>query len=319
MDAVVYSKAVTVSEYAKGLEEGLSRTMVETMAMTSDLLAAMPMKPSVKGKYKYMQIAELPGVAFRGLNERGNESTGKFTLAEEGIYYMDEYIKVDIAIVKELGMEQRAKQHRLKAISMSQKISQTLVNGDNSTQIREFDGFKRRCLTLNKTLFHNSAGVGGAALSLANLDVVHRAVNGMTHWLFPYDLMAYMDSAARNPALINNSVTQAYDTELGRTVTKLHGKPILYGYDPDDTPALLDFTEVGSGGGAAVTGSIYALALRGDRTFMIEGSPLETRDEGILQGEPWYSTHCSWYLGMVNEHPRALARLTSLTKAAVVA
>lgn len=320
MDAIVYAEAVPLTEYAKGLPDGsLERTMVETFTKTSDLLAAMPIRPAVNGKYKYQRIATLPSVQFRGLNEEGNESSGKFTLDEEGIFYMDEYIKVDRALVDNYGPMHRAKQTELKAIAMSQEISRALVHGDNSDDPREFDGFKRRCTVLNKTLFHNSAASGGGALSLAKLDIVNRAVNGITHWLFPYNLMAYMDAAARNPSIINNAVTQAYDTEMGRVVTKYQGKPILYGYAPDDSPLLLDFDEVASGGGGAVTSSIYGLALRGDRTFMIEGTPMTVRDEGQLIGSPWLSTHCKWDVGLVSEHPRALARLTSITEAAIVA
>lgn len=318
MQAIVYTEAVPLVEYAKGLEEGLERTFVETFTKTSDLLAAMSIKPAAMGKYRYQRISQLPTVQFRGLNEDGHESTGKFTLDEEGIYYMDEYIKVDRALVDNYGMEQRAKQHELKAIAMAQKMSTTLIAGDNSNDPREWDGLKRRCNVLNKTLFHNSAASGGAALSLSNLDIVNRAVNGITHWLFPYDLMAYMDAAARNPALTNNAITQKAD-ELGRTVTMYQGKPILYGYEPDDTPALLDFNEVASGGGGAVTSSIYGLALRSDRCFMIEGAAMSVQDEGLIQGKPWYSTHFKWDLGLVVEHPRAIARLTSVTKAAIVA
>lgn len=320
MDAVVYAEAVTLTEYQKGLEEGsLERTMVETFTKTSDLLAAMPIRPAVQGKYKYQRIATLPSVAFRGLNEAGNESAGRFTLDEEGVFYMDEYIKVDRALVDNLGPMHRARQTELKSIAMSQEISRAIVHGDNSDDPREFDGFKRRCTVTNTTLFHNSASSGGGALSLAKLDIVNRAVNGITHWLFPYNLMAYMDAAARSSTLTNNAVTSSYDNDMGKIVTKYHGKPILYGYEPDDSPALLSFDEVASGGGGAVTASIYGLSLRGDRCFMIEGTPLSVEDEGLIPGSPWLSTHCKWDLGLVSEHPRALARLTSITEAAVVA
>jgi hypothetical protein len=318
LSAEVYTEAVTLAEYAKGLPDGLARTFVETFAKTSDLLGAMMIKPAVNGAFKFERIATLPTVAFRGLNEAGQSSSGTFTLDEEGIFYMDSYIQVDRALVDNYGMERRARQHELKAIAMSQTMSRTIVAGDNSADPREFDGIKRRANVLNKSLFHNSAGAGGAALSLTNLDIVNRSVNGITHWLFPYDLMAYMDAAARSPTLTNNAITQKAD-ELGRTVTMYQGKPILYGYEPDDSPLLTDFNEVASGGGGAVTASIYGLSLRGDRTFLIEGASFSAIDEGVIPGQPWYSTHCKWDLGLVNQHPRGLARLTSVTKAAIVA
>ena len=43
--AATYANAVTLAEYAKGLEEGsMERVFVETFTKTSDLLAAMPIR-----------------------------------------------------------------------------------------------------------------------------------------------------------------------------------------------------------------------------------------------------------------------------------
>ncbi len=315
-----FSKAVSLVEYGKGLpEDSLERVFVETMAQTSDLLAAMMIMPAKNGKFSYEQIGMLPSVAMRGLNEPGNESTGTFTMGEEGVYFMDEYIKVDRALVDNWGAERRAKQEKLKIIAMSQNISRLIINGDNTTDPRQYNGVKKRANVAGKTLFNNSVASGGAALSLANLDIMNRAVNGMTHWVFPYDLLAYMDAAARNPALTNRAVVYDTDPDYGRKVMKLYDKPVLFGYEPDDSPALLDFTEVGAGGGSAVTGSIYGLALKQDRLMMIEGQPLTVKDEGQIPGSPMLSTNVKWDTGLVHVHPRCLARLTSITKATIVA
>lgn len=315
-----FSKAVSVIEYGKGMpEDSLERVFIETMAQTSDLLGAMMIIPAKQGKFSYEQIGALPSVAFRALNESGNSSTGAYTLAEEGVFYMDEYIQVDRALVDIYGEQRRAKQEKLKVIAMSQQISRTLVNGDNSTSPREFNGIKKRCNVAGKTLFDNSVASGGAALSLLNLDIINRAVNNITHWLFPYDLLAYMDAAARNPTLTNRAVVYDTDPDYGRKIMKLYDKQVLFGYEPDDTPALLSFNEVGTGGGGAVTSSVYGLSMKDDRLMMIEGTPLNVQDEGIIQGSPMYSTHVKWDMGLVGAHPRCAARLTSVAKAAIVA
>lgn len=322
MDAQVYAKAVTLSEYAKGLEEGsMERVFVETFTETSDLLAAMPMRPAVQGKFRYERLTQLPSVANRGFNEAGNESTGKFDLGEEGVFLMDEYIKVDRALVDQFGPARRYRQERAKMIAMSQNASRVLVNGDNTVNPREPNGFKKRFNVTGKSLFHNSVASGGAALSLQNIDIVRRSVNKPTHWLFPYDLMAFVDAAARSPTLTNNQFIQGMDQELGRVVTKLGGLPILFGYEPDDSPLLLDFNEVGQGGGAAVTSSIYCVSLdvTDEKCFMVEGTALSVRDEGQLQGQPFLSTHAKWDWGLATVHPRSGARLTSVTKATIVA
>lgn len=318
--AAGFSKAVSVIEYGKGMpEDSMERVFIETMAQTSDLLGAMMIIPAKNGKFSFEQIGALPNTAFRALNEAGNLSSGSYSLSEEGVFYIDEYIQVDRAIVDNYGPQRRAKQEKLKIIAMSQMISRTLVNGDNTSSPREFNGMKKRSNVAGKTLFDNSVAAGGAALSLLNLDIMNRAVNNITHWLFPYDLLAYMDAAARNPSLTNRAVVYDTDPDYGRKVMKLYDKQVLFGYEPDDSPALLSFTEVATGGGGAVTSSVYGMSLKDDRLMMIEGTPLNVTDEGVIPGSPFYSTHCKWDLGLVNAHPRCVARLTSISKAAIVA
>jgi hypothetical protein len=81
-------------------------------------------------------------------------------------------------------------------------------------------------------------------------------VNSPTHWIFPRGLMPFVDIAARNSGLTGNSFSSDTD-EFGKRISKYKGLPILFGYEPDDSPDLLPFTEVGAGGGGAVTSSIY--------------------------------------------------------------
>lgn len=322
MIAQVYANAVTLAEYAKGLEEGsLERVFIETFTQTSDLLAAMPIRAATKGKFRFERLTQLPTVAQRAFNEAGHESTGKFDMGEEGVFLMDEYIKVDRALVDMAGPDRRYRQERAKMIAMAQNASRVIINGDTTADPREANGFKKRFITQNTNLFDNSVASGGAALSLVNLDIVRRSVNKPTHWIFPYNLMAYVDAAARSPTLTNNQFMQGMDQELARIVTKLAGLPILYGYEPDDSPLLLDFTEVGTGGGGAVTSSIYCVSLDkvDERCFLVEGTPLSVRDEGQLQGQPFLSTAVKWDWGIATVHPRSGARLTSITKATIVA
>jgi hypothetical protein len=59
-----------------------------------------------------------------------------------------------------------------------------------------------------------------------------------------------------------------------------NGLRILWGYGPDDGAVILPFTEVGAGGGAAQTSSLYVVAYGDERTFAIEGTPLSVEDEG---------------------------------------
>lgn len=328
MATIAEAKAVSLIEYGKGFDEGsMERAFIETFTAASDVMGAFMIKGADRGRYKFRRTAELPTVAFRGFNEAGNESTGKTTIHEEGVFLMDEYIKVDRAEVDQLGEGERIKQERMKIISMSRHWTDTFLKGDNAADQREPNGIQNRFTVADKTLFHNSAASGGAALSLTQLDIAMTAVNGCTHIICSRDLLPYWMKAARDPALTNSTIMIDKVDPMGRTDLRgnpmpnisYNGVPLLFGYEPDDGDVILPFTEVGNGGGAAQTSSIYPIAMADERTFGIEGTPLQVRDEGQLQGSPFLSTHVKWDWGLVNEHPRSGARLTSITKAAFVA
>ena len=65
----------------------------------------------------------------------------------------------------------------------------------------------------------------------------------------PRGMMPQWDTVARNNTLVNQTVSYAED-DVGRRIIKFKGLPILFGYEPDDSPDLLPFNEVAAGGGA---------------------------------------------------------------------
>jgi hypothetical protein len=313
---------LSLAEYAKTLDESSrERVFVENLAKTSDLLAAFPFLPAQNGKKEFMDIGRLPTVGFRNFNAAGNNDTGTFNLREEDTFPIDEFVQVDRALVDRLGPQHRYKQLELKNISLAQFASQIIIKGDNSAAgAKQPNGIQIRCNQANINLFNNSAASGGAALSLAQLDILYWSVNKPTHWLFPRSLMPYLDAAARNSTLTGQSL--AYDSapdEFGRRIMRYKGLPILFGYEPDDTPDLLPMTEVAAGGGAAVTGSIYCLSMGDGKFYGIEQTPLDVGEFTRLTGTPFDVAGIKWDWGIVREHPRAFSRLTSITAATILA
>lgn len=316
---VQVTSPITLGQYAQTLPENdPSRTFVENMVRESDVMAAIPMLPATMGKRAFLDIASTPTVGFRNINAAASAAQGSFNLREEDTFFIDEYIQVDRAIVDRLGMEHRAKQERLMSIALGQMFSQQIIKGDRTSTTSGPDGLQARCVTVGTNWFHNSAASGGAALSLANLDTLYWSVNKPTHYIIPRTLMPYFDAAARNNSLVNQTVSYAED-DFGRRIIKYKGLPLLYGYEPDDTPDLLPMTEVASGGGSAVTGSIYCVSFRDGGFYGIEQTPLSVIDEGLIVGQPFWSTHVKWDWGIAREHPRSCARLDSIAAAAIVA
>ena len=97
------------------------------------------------------------------------------------------------------------------------------------------------------------------------------------------------------------------------------GLPLLWGYPKDDHPPMLDFTEVGSGGGSAVTASLYVMSVGEGKLRGLQIRPIEARDIGLLQDGKTYRTHLSWDVGLVDEHKYCMTRLDSWTNAPIVA
>jgi hypothetical protein len=309
-------------EYAKSIAEGdPTRTFVENMIETSDVMRAIPILPADRGKRAYMDIASLPVEAFRGFNEAPTQSLGSFNLREEDTFFIDDYIFADRAMLDRLGPEGKYKQERLKSIALGQFFSQNIIKSDNSSNARTPNGMQVRCLdttAITGNLINNSAASGGGALSLANLDQLYWRVNKPTHWIMPRGMMPQWDTAARNNTLVNQTVAYTQD-DFGRKIIAFKGLPILFGYEPDDSPDLLPFSEVASGGGGAVTASIYCVSFRPGGFYAIEQTPLTVAPEGPVPGMPFDSTHIKWDYGFAREHPKAIARLTSVTNAAIVA
>ena len=309
-------------QYYKSLPENdPTRTFVENMVKESDVMRACPVVPAERGKRAYLSIGSLPSVGHRGLNEAGGQGQGTFDLREEDTFFLDQYIFVDRATIDRLGPEGKYKQEQLVSTALGQFFSQELIKGDHSSNPRTPNGIQVRCADSTATTgnnIHNSVASGGAALSLANMDALKWRVNKPTHWVMPRALMPQWDTAARNNTLVNQTVAYAED-DFGRQIIKFKGLPILFGYEPDDSPDLLPFTEVAFGGGSAVTASIYCVSLRAGGFYAIEQTPMTVVPQGELPGQPQDSTHIKWDFGFAREHPKAIARLDSVTNATIVA
>lgn len=313
-----FTNALTLFKYTQNVTDPMERAVMETFVRESDVMAALPMIPATKGKYAYPQEEELPSVKHRAYNEDGNTSAGRMTMQEEGVYLMDEYIKTDRALVDIYGEKHRQEQIGLKVKEMARHFTRVFMAGDNVTQPREPDGLRVRAASSEQTVVHNSVAAGGAALSLAKLDELINNVRNPTHLIADRAWVPLLNAAARSPTLTNNMFNMDMKDPFGRKVIAFGTLPFLFGYPKSRGDSILPFTEVGQGGGGAVTSSIYCISFGEEGCFAIEGTPLKHTDEGQLQGVPVLSNHIKWDFGFVSKE-FSLARLTSITNAAIVA
>jgi len=311
------SNLMTLAEYAKSLAmEDIRRPIIEMFTQYSDVMEALPFEGLKGSNYTGYREASLPQPVFRGINEQSSSGHGVITPFQEATAIIDHDIDIDRAIIDRHGPERRNYEERMGITAFARLWVDTFVKGDQSTNPRVFNGLQLRANKFSR-IFHNSAAAGGGALSLAKLDIAINNVKNPTHIFAPFASRPLWIQAARTQSL-TGFVMQTWD-EIGKLKISYAGLPFLWGYPKDDHAPVLDFTEVGSGGGAAQTASLYVLSLGEGMLRGIQIRPLEPRDIGLLQDGKTYRTHLAWDVGVVDEFKYCLARLDSWTNAQVVA
>ncbi|WGM47654.1 hypothetical protein KOAAANKH_02536 [Brevundimonas sp. NIBR10] len=308
--------AQNIVEYAKGLEMGVERAMIELFAQTSDLIAALPMVAAPGGAYRYNREAALPGVAFRGINESYTATTGVINPLVEQTFIAGGEIKVDTALIRRFGEQRRSREEKMQVKNLVRTMTSKIISGANATSIREFDGIKTR-LTGTATSA-NSAADGGAALSLYKLDRAIDKVMEPTHIMMSKAMRTRLTQAGRNTG-VGGYVAQTKN-DFGQTITSYRGLPILVGYEDEvNDTVLFPFDETTAGGSTATATSIYVGSLKEGMFSGLQVAPMKVDDLGLMQSEPKYLTRIEWDFGICIEHPSALHRLTGITDAAITA
>lgn len=314
--------ALTLLEAAKRMTGDVFRqAVVEIYGRTTEVLGAVPFQTISGNAYKYNLEQTLPGVGFRGLNEGFSESTGILNPQTENLVMAGGDIDVDKFILRTMGQEQRAAQEALKIKSLAQNIADAFINGDSSTNSKSFDGLKRRIgggqLIQNKKSDGSSTS-GGDPLRATHLDELLDAVddNGNRVLIMSKATRRIITQGARNTSVLGY-VT--YETDaLGRKITRWNDVPILIADANSDLNQTIAFNEAATGGGTTAT-SIYCVALGDGYCFGLQsGEPLVT-DIGELEAKPVLRTRLEWDVGLCLPHPRAAARLHSISNAAMVA
>jgi hypothetical protein len=314
------SNLMTLPEYAKGFaREDIRRTVIEMFTQYSDVFQVMPFESLKGSKFTGYREAALAVPVFRAINEASSSGHGFIAPFDEATYIIDHDIDVDRAIQDRHGPERRNYEERMGITAFARLWVDTFVKGDQSTNPRVFNGLQVRARKFGR-LFHNSTASGGAALSLANLDQMLLQLSrksGTSYVLVPFISIPLWIQAARTPSL-TGYVMQTWD-QTGMPHLSYAGLRLLHGYPKDDQVPVLQFNEVATGGGSAVTASLYGLTLGEGMLRGIQVRPLTPEDVGLLQDRKTYRTHISWDIGLVDEFKYCLTRMDSITNAPIVA
>lgn len=295
---------LTLIEQAKLTTNPLESGIIEIFALNNPVLERLPFQDVAGNAYKYNREGELPGIAFRGINESYTESTGVINPVTESLTIVGGDSDYDVALIA-MGagnIDARAAHDALKAKALTLAWLRTFFDGDASVDPRVFDGLNVR---LTGAQVIDAGSVGGATLTLPKLDELIDAVQGTPDVLLMSKPMRRKVNALMRAA---GQATETVSDSFGRQIQAYGGIPIGVVEDDEAGNPILGFDE-DDGAGNLDTASIYAVRFGADALLGIQTQNMSVRDLGELDSKPALRTRTEWYSGMAIKHPKSAARL----------
>lgn len=285
-----------------------------TFAESSPLLAAMPIVSINGNSYAYTREAALPTVAFRSVNSAYTESAGATAQMTEPLKLVGGDLDVDKFLVQTNGAQVRSIHERMKATSLAQTIGLKLIKGDAASSALEFNGLEARYGGTTTTVATGAQVIDNPtassnALSMKSLD----QMIDLTDAGIGSRALIMSKAMARNMLAFlrggSTAITMSVN-EFGQRVTSYYGMPILIADQNGDQAAIA------TGDDGAGLESVWCVALGPSGLHMIQSGGADVRDLGEVQSAPVYRTRVEWYCGLVDEHPRCVARLADVSSTA---
>jgi hypothetical protein len=305
---------LTLLEAAKSERDQARLAVIRELA-EGELMSRIPFQ-DVEGEGVFYDVEqELPSVGFRGINETLDASYGVLNPQSERLKVLGAEVDVDTSIIDMRGPDTVGDQVRMKVSSMRMTFEDRFINGDESTNPREFDGLKRRINVGSSQAIEMSGG----ALSLSALDELIDAVDaigGQKVLIMNKKMRRRLNTASR-ATTIGGFINYELDS-FGRRVTQYGDVPIIVTDTNAANQQIQPFTEDTN------KTSIYCVAMGDLLTTAIQGRcrgqfGISVRPMGEVDDAPVDRTRIEWYCGMAVYNGRSAARLYGVTDAAVVA
>ena len=300
--------ALSLTEAAKLSQDDLQRGVLEIFVQESPILDRIPFLTINGNAYAYNQEESLPGVAFRSVNESYDGSTGTVNPASERLFILGGDADVDTFIQQTRGdlNNQRAIQTRLKVKAASFKFQDTFINGDETSNPKEFDGLKNRLTGSQVITSATPAAVASAQDHLDELDELFAALNGDPDVI--YANRKYINRLKSLGRRIGG-VEMVREDLTGKRVVMWNGVPVL---DLGQNLAGDDILPLDEGVGGDET-SLYAVKFGSDEndrgvTGLTNGG-VQVRDLGEIDSHPAYRTRIEFFCGLAVFGGKAAARL----------
>jgi hypothetical protein len=303
--------SITLLEAAKLVQNPLKRGVIEIFPRVSPVLERLPFFSVTGNAYTYNLEQTLPGIAFRGINESYDESTGVVNPVTERLYVLGGLSAVDRALIKTQGSANnlRSIHDAMKAKATALEFTKKFFKGSNTTDPNEFDGLENR-LTGDQVINMGNTS-GGDTLTLPKLDELIDAVQGSPDVLFMNKVLRRKVNALMRAA---GQATETVSDSFGRQIPSYAGVPIAVIEEDKDGAAILGFGEANPGGGTAASSSIYAVKFgAAEWVSGLQAGSMDVVDLGLNRTK--YETLIEWICGVGVFHPKAAARLRGIKNA----
>ncbi len=302
------------AEMAMGRDEVKRGAIIELFA-EPDLLRVMPFMNVQGGAYSYIQEGQLPGVAFRGINESYTTTTGVVNPQVERLRIAGGDLDVDLSLLKTHGADIRSTQEAMKVKALALYLAGKMVNGDSGSDPREFDGLRVRIT--GDQLIPAGATAGGDPLSLTVLDSAIDQVDRPTHLVMSKKMRNRLNAASRSTGVAGFIVWDK--DEFGTRIAYYNDLPILCTDYDDKGNQVIAYNEACPAGGATTGTSLYVLSIGDTGVVGLQNGVMDVRDLGEVQDKPVMRTRVEWLIGMAVLNGRAGARIWGIKDAPVVA
>lgn len=293
--------AITLVESAKLSQDMLQKGVIETMVRTSAVLEVLPFMEIVGNAYVYNQVATLPTVAFRTVNEGYTEASASFTQVTASLKMLGGDVDVDKFIAQTRGNlnDQRAIQTELKAKAVAETYTTQFFYGDVAVQTKGFNGLVK-FVSGGQDI---PVADAGGALTLDDLNKLIDAV--------PHGADALFVSRSARRIVMNLLQASQHYIETG---VDAFGKPVV-SYAGVPIRVCEDVVMPAQGVAGADGYDIFAVKLGAMSDVCgIQNGGVTVTDIGELETMPVYRTRIEWYCGLAVFNPNSVARLKGIKK-----
>ncbi len=310
--------ALTLVEAAKGETDAFRRGIIEAFMDDQRLLQRIPFREISGGHDGQLVEAVLPDAQTRGVNQAFTaNSLGRIDEIVQALKIYGGEVGIDPFILETKGVNKAAAHIALKVKAISNRWVLDFFKGDQSADLRDFDGLQLRLDGFN--VLSAGATADGAILSLAVLDEAIMRCNNPQALLVGRQMAIRFTQAQRSTAGAATNI-RAEKNDFGRQALFYNDLEIIVVTDNSNNDNILDFTEAADSGDPTAS-SIYVASFGEDQGidgFQNGGIRVRGLGESEEGSVPVESTRIEWYNNFQIGHPRGVIRLRDVLDAPFV-